>query len=429
VADLIDNSIDAKATQVRVDFRFDGEDSWVRIADNGRGMPPDALDEAMTYGTRKEYEESDLGKFGLGLKISSLSQCRRLTVATRTDKQRRVIQAQCWDLDFVDERDSWDVILLDAGDCRPEILEPLQEHPGTVIFWEKLDRVMSYTNPLGKSANKGFATLCREVEEHLAMVFHRFISGRAKGRLPLSIFVNDNPVEPWDPFAEDEPKTQPVPAQELGLEHEGCVHQVIVRPFVLPNESQFSSPKAWERASGPRKWNAQQGFYVYRNDRMIQSGGWNRIRTPDEHTKLARIAIDFTADADAAFEINVSKMRVSLPAEIRSSLTVIASGVVAKANATYRQKGEKTHPVPQHGAKPSAAVVDPPDRGHYHGASDPGPSTTSETSYSLALAMVVVAVLQRELAGQPALLAKVLKSLARMHEDFRKAVNRSEVSA
>src|SRR5687768_16355260 len=86
IADVVDNSIAAEATEVRIDIEFDGDESWVRIADNGAGMRPEVLKEAMRYGANREYDEDDLGKFGLGLKTASMSQCRRLTVASRWNK-------------------------------------------------------------------------------------------------------------------------------------------------------------------------------------------------------------------------------------------------------------------------------------------------------------------------------------------------------
>src|SRR5437899_2575141 len=83
VADLVDNSLAAGATRVDVDLAFDGSESWVRVSDNGTGMDAAALLEAMRYGSERDYERDDLGKFGFGLKTASTSQCRRLTVASR----------------------------------------------------------------------------------------------------------------------------------------------------------------------------------------------------------------------------------------------------------------------------------------------------------------------------------------------------------
>src|SRR6185312_13148209 len=118
------------------------------------------------------------------------------------------------------------------------------------------------------------------------------------------------PVAPWDPFARAEPLTQKLAAQTLRLEYDGTTHRVRVRPYVLPNQHHFSAPEAHQHAAGPQRWNRQQGLYIYRHDRLIQSGGWSRLRTLDEHSKLARIAVDIPLAADGAFRTNVAKMRV-----------------------------------------------------------------------------------------------------------------------
>ena len=105
VADLVDNSIDADASSVAVDIGHDGNGAWLRIADDGGGTES-RLDEAMRYGSTRSYGATDLGRFGLGLKTASLSQCRRLTVATRSTT-RGPIRIRRWDLDRVAKTDSW----------------------------------------------------------------------------------------------------------------------------------------------------------------------------------------------------------------------------------------------------------------------------------------------------------------------------------
>lgn len=421
VADLVDNSIEAGATEVRIDFHFSGIDSWVRITDNGRGMSADEIDESLRYGTRRSYDESHLGKFGLGMKTASLSQCQCLTVASRTAEEPDRFEIRRWDLAHVGAFDSWDALNLEASECRAESVEPLRESLGVVILWERLDRILNYRDPAGNWARDSIARLCREVEEHLAMVFHRFLSGEAKRRLPLSIFINGNPVSTWDPFARGERATQSLRRQTLSFRKSGRLIKVTVHPYVLPNESKFSSPRARAAASGPKKWNRQQGFYIYRGDRMIQSGGWNRLRTLDEHTKLARVAIDFPPKADSAFRINVSKMSVQLPEEIRNSLTAIATAVTAKAKEAYRQRGPAT---PGGGRQPK-----PGGRG-----AGPVPEHTpqprdGDQSPSSGLAESVIRVLRRELAEQPELLSRVLEALAEVSEDFQIADARRGVGS
>ncbi|MGC7880329.1 ATP-binding protein [Desulforudis sp. 1031] len=417
IADLVDNSIEADATEVRIDFHFAGTDSWIRIADNGRGMSPPELDEALRYGTRRSYDERHLGRFGLGLKTASLSQCQCLTVATRAREEPERIEVRRWDLAHVGETDSWDALKLDVSECRTECVEPLKETSGVVVFWERLDRILNYRDPSGGWAKEGFARLCRNVEEHLAMVFHRFLSGEARRTLPLNIFINGNPVKPWDPFARSEPATQSLGSQKLFLRGAGRTLSVTVRSYVLPSEAQFSSARAREAASGPKKWNRQQGFYIYRADRMIQSGGWNRLRTLDEHTKLARIAIDFSPMADAAFRINVAKMSVQLPDEIRNSLAAIASAVVARAKEAYRSHG--TAPPGRSGGSRAGSSTGSRD------VERTTPKSTTPSEYEAEsqpadrrLARSVITVLKRELAEHPELLSRVLSALAELSADF-----------
>lgn len=340
IADLVDNSIDADATRVDITVAFEGEGSWIRIADDGTGMPASRMNEALRYGTDRDYDETDLGKFGLGLKTASLSQCRRLTVATRTNPSRREIEIRRWDLDHVQEADGWDLLRLSTSEVRDEVIEPLQEGPGTVVMWEILDRVLDYRLPSGAAAENGLASACREIEAHLSMVFHRFLAQQARRALPLTITMQDNPIDAWDPFARAEEHTHKLDRQTISFRHAGRTHKLRLQPYVLPNQVQFATTRAWEAASGPKKWNRQQGFYIYRGGRMIQSGGWNRLRTLDEHTKLARIAIDIPRPADTAFGINVSKMRVLIPGELRPDLRAIASAVANRAQAAYRQTGE-----------------------------------------------------------------------------------------
>jgi histidine kinase/DNA gyrase B/HSP90-like ATPase len=409
IADLIDNSIAAQATEVGVDLAFHGEDSWVRIWDNGTGMPVQVLNEAMRYGTRREYSDRDLGKFGLGLKTASMSQCRRLTVATRSDPNRKAVEIRQWDLGYIEERDDWEVLRISPADARPELLEPLRGHPGTVVLWEQLDRVLKYKLPSGLWALDGFARLCRETEDHLAMVFHRFMSSEAKRTLPLKIFVNGNQISPWDPFARSEAHTQKnLPKQTLKLVSDGETHSVTVQPYILPTEVQFSSSLAHKRAEGPRKWNYQQGFYIYRNDRMIQSGGWNRLRAPDEHTKLARIALSFNPDADAAFSLNVSKMQVKLPDQLRSELTALASTYARMADAAYRQKSGS----PGSGASAVRESSRP--------ASNADAGTKRDPLLDLIRAILrpVKQIVKRELAAEPILMERILTAISRLEEDL-----------
>lgn len=346
IADVVDNSIAAQATEVRINVEFGGEDSWVRIADNGTGMRPETLREAMRYGTNREYDQDeDLGKFGLGLKTASMSQCRRLTVASRWSRGRADVNAWAWDLDHIKKSKKWQILPVGRSGEGPSVHDMLRSAPGTVVLWERLDRILGFRYPDGEAARTRLAAMTRDLEKHLSMVFHRFLVRKSSSR--LRIWINENQIQPWDPFCESEPRTRKWITERLTVDEEGASGEIKVEAYILPAQIDFSSPSAHRSAAGPNGWNQQQGFYVYRASRMIQSGGWSRLRAPDEHTKLARLAISFTPRLDSAFKVNVAKMRVQIPASVRPELEKLIQKLTRDARKVYdRKEGKKLRSEP-----------------------------------------------------------------------------------
>ncbi len=335
VADLVDNSIDAAARSIEITVHADGEDSWLRVTDDGLGMSAAALDEAMRYGSASRYDQKSLGHFGLGLKTASLSQCRRLTVASRRGPRGR-LNIRRWDLDAVLARDSWDLEHVAPRDAPAYLCEALHAGSGTVVLWEGLDRLLPRRATSGLTA-RVLDRVAEDVTRHASMVFHRFLSGEAfDDRGALRLTVNGQALLPWDPFARDEPATRSLPSRTV-VSPEDASLELEVRPYVLPSQLLFSSPEAHRRAAGPNRWNRHQGLYIYRRDRLIQAGGWNRLRTLDEHAKLARIAVDLPAGGEERFSVDVAKMRVRIPEELREELKAIAASAVAVAQETYRE--------------------------------------------------------------------------------------------
>jgi len=335
VADLIDNSIAAGATCVTIDMRFDGKASFLRVVDNGVGMSGTTITEAMRFGSEREYDVDELGKFGLGLKTASLSQCSRLTVASRTDRTARRIEVRQWDLAHVEQSNKWEIIDVPADERSDVLVEPLCDSVGTVVLWELMDRVLGYKIPWGDRARNGLLRLADELDQHLGMVFHRFLEGEARRKKKLKIVLNDTTIEAWDPFARDEKATIKLPHKQLEIHGDDGPGLVAYTPYILPAQDRFSSLKTFNRYAGPDKWNYQQGFYIYRADRMIQSGGWSHMRTSDEHTKLARVALDFWPDLDSAFDLNVAKARVNLPADLRTQLQPHIEQLTKQARKVY----------------------------------------------------------------------------------------------
>jgi hypothetical protein len=196
--------------------------------------------------------------------------------------------------------------------------------------------MLGFNHPYGGMIKKRLTGMCTELEEHLAMVFHRHITGEG-GRRKVRIAINGKSLRAWDPFVRTEQGTVRLDPVVLQYDHDGIKGKVIMEPYVLPHQNEFSSPTAHAAAAGSLRWNRQQGFYIYRADRMVQSGGWSNLRTLDEHTKLARVAVRFDPRLDEAFRINVAKMRVQIPRALKEQIELAISPVIKMAQAAYRR--------------------------------------------------------------------------------------------
>jgi hypothetical protein len=365
VADIVDNSITAGASRVDIEIEFNGEQSLVVIADDGHGMTANGLVEALRYGSRRSYARSDLGRYGLGLKTASLSQCRSVTVVTSRSGPGSRTSARTLDLDLIAEWDEWLVVEPTRDDTVIDASTRLSDSSGTVVIWRKLDRVLPEKRPDGGWARRRLDSMTTKTVEHLGIVFHRFLEGNDR---KLVVTVNGQKVEAWNPFGPNEPGRVELSSQRYEVIVGEFTGTVILQRYILPARDQFSSPEQFERLSGPLNWNRQQGIYIYRADRLVQWGGWNGIRGIDEHTKLARAALDFNTDLDSVFNINVAKMRVTIPPQIRQMLERPINELCGQADEVYRKgsrrmpddkasigKGANNSSGPSNKAAPSAA--------------------------------------------------------------------------
>jgi hypothetical protein len=333
IADLIDNSLSAQARNVWLTFFWDGTTSYISVRDDGLGMSAQELSNAMRLGSRSPLEErepADLGRFGLGLKTASFSQCRRLTV--RSKRAGGEATTRRWDLDYVNETEEWR-LLKEPGATSESRLQGLDElESGTVVLWEQMDRLVEQAPVEDDRVHRRFLDLARSVEGHLAMVFHRFLEGRAG----LSIWINDARVEAWDPFLTKELATQRLAEEALIVNGT----RVLVRPYVLPHHSKIPGDVHRE-AAGPGGWNAQQGFYIYRNRRLLVPGGWLRLGfQKEEHCKLARIQVDLPNSLDDEWHIDVKKSTARPPGPVRDDLRRIATITRQRASEIYRHRGK-----------------------------------------------------------------------------------------
>ena len=342
IADIIDNSIAASASNVWLDFHWSGPDSWIAITDDGKGMTDEELSNAMRPGSTSPMDTrspSDLGRFGLGLKTASFSQCRVLSVISKTtagEKSRR-----CWNLDFVAKHNEWRLLLnaTPAAEEASKVLDSLDS--GTLVMLENLDRVVGGASPKNDKAHEHFLGRINELRKHLAMTFHRFI---ATPKPRLNIWINGKEeqhlVKAWDPFMEDHKCTTRTPIDPVQFGSE----IVNIRGFVLPHKDKLTEEE-FDDGAGPRGWNSQQGFYIYRNDRMLVSGSWlnlgpMRAWPKEEHYKLARLSIDIPNSMDSEWSLDVKKSVAMPPQNIRHRLTKLAEDVRGRARRVFVHRGE-----------------------------------------------------------------------------------------
>ena len=337
LADLVDNSISAHAANVDVRFEWAGDRSWVRITDDGEGMADPELERAMRLGARDPRDaraSDDLGRFGMGLKTASFSQARRLTVASRTESG--AYSCLRWDLDRLRE-EGGDWTLLEGPDPQSAAaLATLDEmSSGTVVLWEKLDRIVTE----GFEAEHLFE-IVDGVESALAMTFHRLLAGPAP---KLRLRINGKAVVPWDPFMGG----HPAKAWESPIYSIPGAHPVQVQCHVLPHKDMLTASEA-EAAAGPAGWSSQQGFYIYRNRRLLAAGGWLRFGdrgrkwTKDEPYRLARIRIDISNSDDADWKINVLKSTASPPVSLRPHLQRLGAETRERARRVFAHRGRLT---------------------------------------------------------------------------------------
>ena len=327
IADIVDNSISAGARNVDIAFAWSGAESRVSVLDDGRGMDDAALERAMTLGDKSPLanrDPDDLGRFGMGLKTASFSQCRRLTVSTIKDGERCCLR---WDLDELanDPGGGWLLFESPAAGSEAYARVPEGRSAGTLVLWEAMDRIVTKA-----FTPNHFLDLADDVQQHLAMVFHRLIEG-PRPRIRLS--MNGRHVAPWDPFMSGQSWESPLAKRTT----DGGA--ICVRCHVLPHKDRLSQDE-FQRNAGPAGWAAQQGFYVYRNERLLVAGGWlglgqGRAWNREEAFRLARIQLDIPNTADAAWKIDIRKSTARPPVSLRPWLTKLAEETRERARRVF----------------------------------------------------------------------------------------------
>ena len=325
IADLIDNSIAAEAKNIDIDF-MDSTESYIAIIDDGCGMTDDELTNAMQYGSSdpsNTRSDNDLGRYGLGLKTASMSQCTKMTVIS---KKNGKMTAQRWDLDYIrNHKDEvWPLIKFSDKEIGNLPLVDIlsSKRSGTLVVWQNIDFGGSYDE-------LSFDDEMHKAMEHLSLVFHRYLYGE-DGIRKLRIFVNGHMLTPKDPFLQhvegEKHGHQCKATQTLG----SGKNKISLQAFVLPHEKELTDEMR-HLLGVDKLLRRTQGFYIYRNKRLITYGSWHGLRAQGEFFKLARVKVDIPNSLDLEWSLDVKKSVAIPPKKIVEHLKAYVDSVVKQS--------------------------------------------------------------------------------------------------
>jgi hypothetical protein len=309
LADLIDNSIRAKAKKITISFEPEENDVIVRIRDDGQGMTHDELILAMrpaSANPEDPRDPSDLGRFGWGLKSASLSQARVLTVVSWTT-------AGCtsakWD---IDDLDNWSMELESGKEALQYLNTTKKSGTGTEVIWCNSDRLLD--KELATNIDEQLNDKIRHAQKQLSLIFHRYLSGETGSK--FSIQIQGIALEPIDPFMSQHPATQTLDEESIKLRGK---EKITIKPYIIPHFSKLTVEEK-ETLGGDEGLVRNQGFYVYRNMRLIIYGTWFRLVPHGELSQLTRIRIDLPNTLDKDWKITLDKSDAQLPVVLRVRL-------------------------------------------------------------------------------------------------------------
>lgn len=332
VADIIDNSISACASEIKIYSDPLETEPYFCILDNGCGMNAQELDNAMLPGSDRENKTDcklELGRFGLGLKSASLSQCREFTVAS---KKYGKIRAMSFDLDVIEKENKLMLKQLNSDEIKqlPQISELDTYETGTLVIWTKFDKIES----LAKNFEDSFRSVVAESKKHVELVFHRFYN-------KIAIYYNNKRIEKRDPFLLDS-----VGRQQTGRISNIIIDgsEIIVIPYTLPFANTLTSE---EKAllGNPKSIFDEQGFYLYRNERLISWGSWMHMGIRSELNKLARIQVDIPSTLDSVWMLDVKKSSAKIPDKIKDRIKMAVEDSIVRSKRTTKFPGVKEQSV------------------------------------------------------------------------------------
>lgn len=355
ISDIVDNSIAADAGHISIQANLImGLGIRVSIADNGIGMNKDGLISAMRYGAPQRIDSHSLGKFGLGLKTASTSCCRRLKVISRDSADAPLLCA-VWDLDYIATKRDWILKFEDPTQVDIDEFEACSEYSsGTLVVWEKCDRLLSarYSNPSTPAFRDAFVRSIRVLKHHLAMVYQRFLDPADKRARNIAIFLNNERVNPWDPFCKEYGKDLGVHTYQVHAEDDNANpidSTVTVASYIVPAKNELSTDEEKQRVmpsfNNPDlkafSEESLSGFYIYRENRLIHWGDWFNMPGIDFHHKLCRFELSFCEELDDVFQVDIKKSRILLNEQLRRELLEQAGPIKNEGSNRYRGQKRK----------------------------------------------------------------------------------------
>tara|TARA_B100000989_G_C19517848_1_gene462601 strand:- start:909 stop:2273 length:1365 start_codon:yes stop_codon:yes gene_type:complete len=332
IADILDNSITAKATKICIVCPPENENPFLSIVDNGVGMGGDELIQNMRIGCKdpnEKREAGDLGRFGSGMKTASFSHARRLTVISK--KKGKKLAAACWDIDEIEEKNSWCLMELDEKDIKNlDYLDKNIIHSqGTQLIWEKIKKFESSDHVDSKTVIESSMV---ELKKYLELHFHKFMQGQKK----INISIQNLKLKPFDPFLSSK-----IGYQE-GYSEENPIKggKLKIKVHILPHHSNLTQSEI-DEIGGMDEIYKGQGLYIYRENRLIIAGGWMGLSRTYQLGKLARIEINIPSGVDDDWSTDVKKSSLQLPRKIKDKLKKLIQEPIKRSKRTYTYRGNK----------------------------------------------------------------------------------------
>ena len=332
VADIIDNSISAEASEIAVACPPDSSEPYILISDNGIGMNEGELIENMRIGCKDpslERDLKDLGRFGSGMKTASFSQARKLTVISK--KKGSNICAAYWDIDEIEETDTWCLKKLNTNEIKdiPQLSNNPISKNGTLLIWEKIPKFFIKDHV---SLEKEIASNMVDLAKYISLHFHKFMQGPNK----VSISVQNRELKPLDPFLKGQPGSQDGPSEPIRTKK----GKVTVNTHILPHPTRISKSLIDEHG-GIDEIYKNQGLYIYRANRLIIAGGWMGISNTNILGNLARVEINIPASLDDEWSTDVKKSSMQLPPKVKTVLKRLGKVPVERSKKEHNYSGNK----------------------------------------------------------------------------------------